>query len=195
MDIAPSGNRVFIALRGPNPLTGNAPGVNNAVGSTPGVGVVRVEQHGRRGALQAIPITHVVSGVELADPHGLRVRVIGAGQPAAPAGPVASRLDSRASLVDAALRPPRLVTGFAAQWVARPSPPSAATATTRTAGTRPRAAAEADHTAYPSAPEQRYVGVDTWLGGMTRPVNLDASSLDDILLGVRIPDSFFQLRK
>jgi len=76
MDISPSGNRVFIALRGPNPLTGNAPGVDNAVGSTPGVGVVRVEQNGRRGVLQAIaPITHVVEGVERADPHALRVRL------------------------------------------------------------------------------------------------------------------------
>ena len=75
MDISPSGNRVFLALRGPNPLTANVPGVNNAVGSTPGVGVVRVERNGQRGVLQAIaPISHVVSGVERADLHGLRIR-------------------------------------------------------------------------------------------------------------------------
>lgn len=76
MDISPSGNRMFMALRGPNPLTGNAPGVNNAVGSTPGVGILRVTRGGRDGVFQAIsPITHVVGGVELADPHALRVRL------------------------------------------------------------------------------------------------------------------------
>ncbi|HEU0294550.1 MAG TPA: hypothetical protein VFR47_17555, partial [Anaerolineales bacterium] len=63
-------------LRGPNPLTGNVPGVNNAVSSTPGLGIVRVERNGERGVLQAIaPVTHIVSGVELADPHGLAVRL------------------------------------------------------------------------------------------------------------------------
>ncbi len=75
MDIAPSGNRVFIALRGPNPLTGNVPGVNNTVGGTPGLGVVRVEQAGRAGTLQSIsPISKVLDGVERADPHAVRVR-------------------------------------------------------------------------------------------------------------------------
>lgn len=75
MDIAPSGNRVYISLRGPKPLTGNVAGVDNAVGSTPGVGVVRVERDGEQGVLQAIaPITHVVSGVERGDPHAIRVR-------------------------------------------------------------------------------------------------------------------------
>lgn len=76
MVIAPSGNRVFIALRGPNPLTANVGGVNNAVGSTPGLGIVRVEQGGARGVLQAVaPITHVdAGGVERADPHGIALR-------------------------------------------------------------------------------------------------------------------------
>ena len=74
--IAPSGNRVFLALRGPNPLTGNAPGVNNAVGSTPGLGIMRVTRGGQQGVLQAIvPITHIVGGIELADPHGIAVRI------------------------------------------------------------------------------------------------------------------------
>jgi DNA-binding beta-propeller fold protein YncE len=77
MDISPSGNRVFVALRGPNPLTA-VTGANNAVGSTPGVGVVRVERNGERGVLRAIaPISHVdAGGIERADPHGLRVRRI-----------------------------------------------------------------------------------------------------------------------
>jgi DNA-binding beta-propeller fold protein YncE len=77
MGIAPSGGRVFVTLRGPNPLTGNAPGVNNAVGSTPGVGVIRVERNGMAGTLHArAPISHVVGSVERADPHGLAVRLI-----------------------------------------------------------------------------------------------------------------------
>ena len=73
--ITPGGERAYLTLRGPNPLTGNVPGVNNAVGSTPGVGVVRVEQSGARGVLHAIArITHIVGGVERADPHGIGVR-------------------------------------------------------------------------------------------------------------------------
>jgi DNA-binding beta-propeller fold protein YncE len=76
MEISPTGNRVFMVLRGPNPLTGNAASVGNAVGSTPGLGVVRVEQDGRHGVFEAIaPISHLVDGVERADPHGIAVRV------------------------------------------------------------------------------------------------------------------------
>jgi len=76
MDISPSGNRVFVALRGPNPLTANVPVVNNAVGSTPGVGVIRVQEGGRGGMLVAVaPISHIVGVVETADPHALRIRV------------------------------------------------------------------------------------------------------------------------
>ncbi|HKZ68713.1 MAG TPA: hypothetical protein VJ020_01455, partial [Anaerolineales bacterium] len=76
MAIAPSGNRMFLALRGPNPLTGNAPGVNNAVGSTPGLGIIRITHGGTRGVVQAIaPISHLVDGVERADPHGIAVRI------------------------------------------------------------------------------------------------------------------------
>ena len=75
MAIAPSGNRVYVALRGPNPLTANVPGVDNAVGATPGLGVIRVTEAGRAGVLQArAPITNVVAGVERADPHGIAVR-------------------------------------------------------------------------------------------------------------------------
>jgi hypothetical protein len=75
MAISPSGNRVFITFRGPAPLSGNVTGVNNAVGATPGVGVVRVEENGRRGTLQALaPISKVVAGAETADPHAIAVR-------------------------------------------------------------------------------------------------------------------------
>jgi hypothetical protein len=76
MDISPAGNRVFVSLRGPNPLTGNNPAFNNAVGATPGVGVIRVQQGGRSGELIArAPISHIVDGIERADPHGLRVLI------------------------------------------------------------------------------------------------------------------------
>jgi DNA-binding beta-propeller fold protein YncE len=75
LDIAPSGNRVYAALRGPNPLSGNVPMVNNAVGSSPGLAILRVEADGRTGTLTGIvPITRPVDGVERADPHGVGVR-------------------------------------------------------------------------------------------------------------------------
>jgi len=74
LSVSPSGEHVFATLRGPNPLTGNAPGVNNAVGSTPGVGVIRVLEGGRRGILEGVArFTQVVDGVETSDPHGLLV--------------------------------------------------------------------------------------------------------------------------
>jgi hypothetical protein len=74
LGISPGGNRVFMTLRGPVPLTGNA-AVNNAVGNTPGVGVVRVEDGGRNGTFQAVArISHVVLGLERADPHAIAVR-------------------------------------------------------------------------------------------------------------------------
>lgn len=77
--ISPTGNRIFAALRGPNPLTGNAPGVGNAVGATPGLAIIRVTQGGRDGVLQAvIPVTNVDGGgVERADPHAITVRRTG----------------------------------------------------------------------------------------------------------------------
>lgn len=75
LDISPAGNRVYAALRGPNPLTGNAPAAGNAMGATPGVGVMKVEDGGASGVVHAIaPITNVVAGVERADVHAIRVR-------------------------------------------------------------------------------------------------------------------------
>lgn len=35
-----------------SPLTANVAGVNNAVGNTPGVGVIRVEQDGKMGCFR-----------------------------------------------------------------------------------------------------------------------------------------------
>jgi hypothetical protein len=81
MDISPDGNRIFATLRGPRPLTGNNPNFNNAVGSTPGLGIFRVTQGGRSGAFVAIaPISHPTDGfgnadgIEHADPHAIAVR-------------------------------------------------------------------------------------------------------------------------
>lgn len=75
IDLSPDGGWAFVSLRGPNPLTGSVAGINNAAGQTPGVGVIRLRQGGRTGGLLAIaPITHLVDGVERADPHAIGVR-------------------------------------------------------------------------------------------------------------------------
>ncbi|MBA2633767.1 MAG: hypothetical protein H0U86_12355 [Chloroflexi bacterium] len=75
MDVAPAGDWVFISLRGPKPLSANVHGHDNAVGSTPGVGVVRVDEDGWHGELVGVArISRLVEGEERADPHGLKVR-------------------------------------------------------------------------------------------------------------------------
>lgn len=73
MDGSPMGHRVFVALRGPTPLSGG----HAAVGTTPGVGVIAVPADGLTGTLKSIaPMTNVVGGVEQADAHAIRVRQI-----------------------------------------------------------------------------------------------------------------------
>jgi DNA-binding beta-propeller fold protein YncE len=75
MDISPSGNRIFVSLRGPNPLTDNVPVVDNAVGNNPGLAVLGLKKQGKSGVLQSlVPISHFVDGVQQADPHGIAVR-------------------------------------------------------------------------------------------------------------------------
>jgi DNA-binding beta-propeller fold protein YncE len=77
IDFAPAGTRAYVSLRGPNPLTGNNPAVDNAKGSTPGLGILAVTDGGRNGRLiRIIPISHIVEGVERADPHGIAVRQV-----------------------------------------------------------------------------------------------------------------------
>lgn len=73
-DIAPSGNRVFVALRGSIPLSGDP---HNATGSTPGLGVIQVTQGGRSGSLKSIvPLTNALQQPgQSPDAHGIRVRV------------------------------------------------------------------------------------------------------------------------
>jgi hypothetical protein len=87
MGVAPDGKYAFISLRGPCPLTANSPVTNNAVGATPGVGVVAIQRGGFSGKLVAVaPITNPsaafacasVGGsptlTERADVHGIAVR-------------------------------------------------------------------------------------------------------------------------
>jgi hypothetical protein len=73
-DISPSGNRIFVSLRGPNPLSGSP---HAATGSTPGLGVIQVTQGGKGGVLKSVvAISNVdTAGVERADVHGIRVRL------------------------------------------------------------------------------------------------------------------------
>ncbi|MDQ3255278.1 MAG: lactonase family protein [Acidobacteriota bacterium] len=86
MDVSPDGKFVYTALRGPCPVSGNEPSVNNSVGTTPGVGVIKVQRSGFKGEMIAIaPISNPVApfvctsvGVpptlaERADIHTLRV--------------------------------------------------------------------------------------------------------------------------
>jgi hypothetical protein len=72
-DIAPSGNRIFFSLRGPNPLTADP---HVSTGSTPGLGVYQVTEGGKSGFLKAVVrVSNVdAAGVERADPHAARVR-------------------------------------------------------------------------------------------------------------------------
>jgi hypothetical protein len=64
---------MFVALRGPNPLTGDP---HSSTGTTPGVGVVQMQRGGARGFLKAIVrVSNLdAGGVERADIHGLAVR-------------------------------------------------------------------------------------------------------------------------
>lgn len=73
MDVSPSGELVFVSLRGPRPLSGDP---HASTGNTPGLGIVRVGQDGKSGSLTgAIRISNAdAGGEERADAHALRVR-------------------------------------------------------------------------------------------------------------------------
>ena len=75
VDRAPAGDRLFVALRGSVPLSGDP---HNATGSTPGLGIIEVTQGGRSGGLAAVvPLTNPLQQPGQApDAHGLRVRLI-----------------------------------------------------------------------------------------------------------------------
>ena len=75
MDISPDGAWVFVSLRGPTPLSGNVKEFNNAKGSTPGVGVIKVTNGGRGGELVGVArISNEREEKETTDPHGIAVR-------------------------------------------------------------------------------------------------------------------------
>jgi hypothetical protein len=66
-DHSPAGDFMFASLRGPNPATGH-----DAVGSTPGVGVIRVRLGGLHGHLAGVARVATPDGTP--DPHAIRVR-------------------------------------------------------------------------------------------------------------------------
>jgi hypothetical protein len=74
IDRAPDGDQLFVALRGPTPLSGDP---HNATGSTPGLGIIQLTHGGRSGRLMAVvPLTNAMQQPGQApDAHGLRVRV------------------------------------------------------------------------------------------------------------------------
>jgi hypothetical protein len=73
VDLSPGGHHLFVALRGPNPLSGDP---HVSTGSTPGLGVIKITQGGRDGKLRSVVrISNMdAMGVERADPHAVRVR-------------------------------------------------------------------------------------------------------------------------
>lgn len=73
-DVSPSGNRIFVSLRGPNPLSGDP---HVSTGSTPGLGVIQVQEDGASGVLKSVVPIHNIDagGIERADAHGIRVRL------------------------------------------------------------------------------------------------------------------------
>ncbi|MEK6639158.1 MAG: hypothetical protein AABZ17_00670 [Nitrospirota bacterium] len=71
---SPSGNRIFVSLRGPNPLSGDP---HLSTGSTPGLGVIQVTKNGRSGKLKSVIPIHNIDAdrIERADAHGIGVRL------------------------------------------------------------------------------------------------------------------------
>jgi DNA-binding beta-propeller fold protein YncE len=68
---SPDGRAVYAATRGPNPLSG----AHAATGDAPGLLVLEVRKDGREGVVRGhVAVSNLVSGSELADPHGLAVR-------------------------------------------------------------------------------------------------------------------------
>jgi hypothetical protein len=72
-DVAPDGRFIYVATRGPLPLSGDP---HASTGTTPGVMALEVLRNGRFGAVRGLArISNVdAGGVERADAHGIRVR-------------------------------------------------------------------------------------------------------------------------
>jgi hypothetical protein len=70
-DLAPDAKYMFASLRGPQPLSGG----HDAVGNTPGVGVIDVRRGGKDGRLVGVAATPPRLDQKLPpDPHAIRVR-------------------------------------------------------------------------------------------------------------------------
>jgi DNA-binding beta-propeller fold protein YncE len=71
---SPNGGHVFMSLRGPNPLTADP---HVSTGTTPGVGVIKVNKKGKTGTFKAlIPVSNIdATSVERADVHAITIRV------------------------------------------------------------------------------------------------------------------------
>ena len=74
VDAAPSGDLLFVALRGAVPLSGDP---HIATGNTPGLGVIAVDRSGDSGRLAAVIriSNRDDAGVDRADAHAVRVRL------------------------------------------------------------------------------------------------------------------------
>jgi hypothetical protein len=73
-DVSPDGRAVYVATRGPNPLSG----AHAATGDAPGLLVLEAAKDGREPVVRSlVRVSNVVDGVERADPHGLAVRRTG----------------------------------------------------------------------------------------------------------------------
>ena len=72
--LAPTGDRIFLALRGPRPQTG----AHASAGTTPGLGVFTLTEAGTWGSITAIGRTsfrNPIDGGEESDPHTVIVRL------------------------------------------------------------------------------------------------------------------------
>jgi hypothetical protein len=72
--LSPLGNRVYMALRGPQPQTG----AHASSGTTPGLGIMSVTHGGASGEMTHVYQTsfrNPVNGSEESDPHGISVRI------------------------------------------------------------------------------------------------------------------------
>lgn len=73
-DLSPNGDRIYVALRGPFPLSV----AHAAEGSCPGLGIVELRDGGRRGILRHVLPTERLNHAgdkNLSDPHGAIVRI------------------------------------------------------------------------------------------------------------------------
>ena len=71
-DLSPDGKTVYSSLRGPAPLSGG----HDAIGATPGIGVIDVRRGGKDGAMVGLAPARRSDG-KPPDPHAIRVRTLG----------------------------------------------------------------------------------------------------------------------